>query len=79
MPGLEGGKKQPVKEPKNQAKERGEEDKAFKQKQEKEQKRKKQQGRPRSPPRSQVDLRTLAKIKLFLAPEAMVTLNPIPG
>ena len=38
MSGLEGGEKKPLKQPKKQAKEMDEEDKAFKQKQKEEQK-----------------------------------------
>ncbi|XP_051058767.1 translation machinery-associated protein 7-like [Phodopus roborovskii] len=76
MSGREGGKKKPLKQPKKQAKEMDEEDKAFKQKQKEEQKKleelkAKATGKG---PWPQVQLRNLAKNKLFLISEMMVTL-----
>ncbi|XP_021568109.1 translation machinery-associated protein 7 [Carlito syrichta] len=79
MSGREGGKKKPLKQPKKQAKEMDEEDKAFKQKQKEEQKKleelkAKAAGKG---PLDEVELRNLAKSKLFLVPEAMMTLDSI--
>ncbi|CAO2610120.1 Translation machinery-associated protein 7 [Lemmus lemmus] len=76
MSGREGGKKKPLKQPKKQAKEMDEEDKAFKQKQKEEQKKleelkAKAAGKG---PWPQVELRNLAKSKLFLISVMMVTL-----
>ena len=80
MPGCEGGKKKPLKQPKKQAKEMDEEDKAFKQKQKEEQKKLKElQAKDAGKgPRPPVELRNLAKSKLFLVPEATMTLSSIP-
>uniref|UniRef100_A0A8C9H3W5 Translation machinery-associated protein 7 n=1 Tax=Piliocolobus tephrosceles TaxID=591936 RepID=A0A8C9H3W5_9PRIM len=74
--GHKGGKKKTLKQPNKQAKEMDEEDKAFKQKQKEEQKKfeelkAKAAGKA---PLATVELRNLAKSKLFLVPEEMVTL-----
>ena len=75
--GPEGGKK-PLKQPKKQAKEMDKEDKAFKQKEKQkklEELKAKAVGKALWPP---VELKNLAKSKLFLVPEAMITLSSIP-
>ncbi|KAL4835249.1 hypothetical protein H8958_018029 [Nasalis larvatus] len=76
MSGHKRGKKSSLKQPKKQAKEMDEEDKAFKQKQKEEQK-KLEELKAKAGGRSpwpQLELRNLAKSKLFLVPEEMVTL-----
>lgn len=67
---LERGKQQPLKQPKDQDKEMDEEDKTFKQKQ-------KEEGSEKGP-WPEVELRNMAKSKLFSVPEAMMALNSIP-
>ncbi|EHB12324.1 Coiled-coil domain-containing protein 72 [Heterocephalus glaber] len=80
MSDCEGGKKQPLRQPKKQAKEMDEEDRAFKQKQKEEQK-KLEELKMKAAGRgslAQVELRNLAKNKLFLVPKMMVTFDSIP-
>lgn len=80
MSGREGGKKQPLKQPKKRAKETDEEDKAFKQKHQEEQKKLKELKAKAAgkDPLAKVELRNLAKRDQFLVPGAMVILNSIP-
>ena len=80
MSGREGGKKKPLKQPMKQAKEMDEEDEAFKQKQKEEQKKleelkAKAAGKG---PLATGGIKKSAKSKLFLVPEAMMTLSSIP-
>ena len=79
MSGRKGGTKS-LKQPKKQAKEMDEEDEVFKQKQKEEQKKLEElkAKATRKGPRPLVELRNLAKSKLFLVPEAMMTLRSIP-
>ncbi|XP_040598840.1 translation machinery-associated protein 7-like [Mesocricetus auratus] len=75
MSGCEGGKKKPLKQPKKQAKEMGEEDKAFKQKQKEEQK-KLEELKAKAVGKGPLGTGGIKKSgkKLFLIPEMMVTL-----
>ncbi|XP_069853250.1 translation machinery-associated protein 7-like [Dipodomys merriami] len=79
MSGLEGGKKKPLKQPKKQAKEMDDEDKAFKQKQ-KEKQKKLEELKAKAAGKRPLTTGGIKKSgkKLFLVPEMMVTLDSIP-
>ncbi|EGW06974.1 translation machinery-associated protein 7 [Cricetulus griseus] len=76
MSGHEGGKKKHLKQPKKQAKEMDDEDKAFKQKQKEEQKKLKELKAKAvgKGPLATGGIKNLAKSKLFLLSSMMVTL-----